>query len=995
MTSASKTADSLPNPASAHEKILIVDFGSQVTQLIARRVREEGVYSEIVPFQKAEAAFREMKPKAVILSGGPESVHEKGSPRAPQAIFDSGVPVLGICYGQMVLAVQLGGEVEGGHHREFGRADVEVKASSQLFDGAWDQGGKHQVWMSHGDRLEPGAAARQARLEFGSIEKQKDEARAGAGLRLFDEVRGDLRFAFRMFAANKGFTATAIVALALGIGANAAIFNLMDALMLRSLPVDRPQQLLQLSLASPGDKNGYPSVSYPLVLAVDQQRDIFTGAAGYASWPFTVGTGTSMTRVAGALVTGSFYETLGLQPAAGRLLSRADDAPGAPVVAVASYGFWERAFARDPGIVGRTVLINGVPADIIGVSPRGFTGATVGTTADLTLAVAALATVTPQAAGLAGPGNSWLRVLARPQPGVAPGEAAARLEAAWPQIAVQAISPTWSPTRKASITQAQPRLTPGGTGWTYLRDVYVKPLQILMGVVVLVLLIACANVASLLLARAGARRKEIAVRLAIGAGRARIVRQLLVESVVLSLTGAAAGIVLARVVGGLLVDVISTPQTALVFDLTPNWHVVGFTTAVSLATALVFGIVPALQSTAGGTAPALKDDARTGTSRSRLLPTLVSAQMALSLVLLIGAGLFLRTLGNLRALDAGFRSDGVLLVNLEERPGALPASILDEVRRLPGVISASVSTHTPLSGWTWGEPALPAGQPLPERDTAVFVGASPGFFATLGIPLVGGRDFAVTDTRESAPVAIVNERYAQQYFPGRNPIGASLSAIVRRERRTLEIVGVARSTKTSGLRKAPPRTIYVPYAQLAGDVPTNLEVRTSGRLADLAPALQRLLQPLMPTAPIEVERLSAQIDGSLVQERMMATLGTGFGALALVLAGVGIYGLLAYTVTRRTREIGIRMALGAQPNGVVALMLRGARVPLVTGIAAGAAAAWAVSRSIESMLFGLGRMDPVAIGGATLVLVAIAHMAAYLPARRAARVDPLTALKCE
>ena len=408
--------------------------------------------------------------------------------------------------------------------------------------------------------LAPGAAARQARLEFGSIEKQKDEARAGAGLRLFDEVRGDLRFAFRMFAANKGFTATAIVTLALGIGANAAIFNLMDALMLRSLPVDRPQQLLQLSLASPGDKNGYPSVSYPLVLAVDGQRDIFTGVAGYSgTFPFTVGAGTSMSRVPGAFVTGSFYETLGLQPAAGRLFARADDAPGAPAVAVASYGFWERAFARDPGIVGRTVVLNGVPADIVGVSPRGFTGATVGTTADLTLPIAALPTVIPQAAGLLGPGNSWLRVLARPQPAVAPGEAAARLEAAWPQIAVQAINPAWSSERKASITQAQPRLAPGGTGWTYLRDVYVKPLQILMGVVVLVLLIACANVASLLLARAGARRKEIAVRLAIGAGRARIVRQLPVESVVLSLTGAGAGIVLAPVPSGPMVYVISTP----------------------------------------------------------------------------------------------------------------------------------------------------------------------------------------------------------------------------------------------------------------------------------------------------------------------------------------------------------------------------------------------------------------------------------------------------
>jgi predicted permease len=843
--------------------------------------------------------------------------------------------------------------------------------------------------------LSPAEAMRQARIEFGPLEKQKDEARASAGLRLLDELRGDFRFARRTLAANKGFTATAVVTLALGIGANAAIFSLMDALLLRSLPVDRPQQLLQLSLASPGDKAGFVSVSYPLVIAVDKERGIFAGVAGYSGSQFTVGAGAAMSRVPASLVTGAFYETLGLQPVVGRLLSRGDDAPGAPLVAVAGYGYWERAFARDPGIVGRTIVINGAPAEIVGVSPRGFAGANVGAVADLTMTVAVLPAISPSSAGLLGPGNSWLRVLARPQPGISAGEAEARLEAAWPRIASQAINPAWPAARKASITEARPGLAPGGTGWSYLRDVYVKPLQVLMGVVVLVLLIACANVASLLLARAGARRKEIAVRLAIGAGRGRIVRQLLVESLVLSLAGAAAGILLARAAGGAIVDVISTPQTTLVFDLTPNWHVIGFTAAVAITTALLFGIVPAWQSTAAGTAHALKDDARTGSSRSRLLPALVSAQMALSLVLLIGAGLFLRTLGNLRALDAGFQSDGVLLVSLQERQGSLPAAVLDDVRRLPGVLSASVSTQTPLSGWTWSEPALPSGQPLPERDTAVFVGASPGFFDTLRIRLAGGRDFTAMDTRRSAPVAIVNERYARRYFPAGNAIGSSLSAVVRGERRTLAIVGLVKSANTSGLRQSPPPTVYVPYAQLTGDVPTNLEIRAAGSIAELTPALRRVLQPLMPDSPIEVERLSSQVDGTLVQERMMARLGTGFGLVALVLAGVGVYGLLAYAVTRRRREIGIRMALGAQPRGVVGLMLRGARLPLAAGILAGVPAAWAVSRSFQSMLFGLAPADPLAIAGGTLILAVIANLAAYLPARRAARVDPLLALKCE
>src|SRR5215471_11492268 len=480
----------------------------------------------------------------------------------------------------------------------------------------------------------PADAARQARMEFGSFEKQKDEARASVGLRVLDEIAGDLRYALRTFAANKGFALTAVITLALGIGANTAIFNLMDALMLRWLPVNRPQDLLMLQLAAAGNTEGDPSVSYPLVHAIDDRRDIFTAVAGYSAARFTVGSGASMANVRGAMVTGAFYDTLGLTPAAGRLLSRADDTPGAPVVAVVGYGYWERAFARDPSIVGRTLVVNGAPAEIVGVSPRGFTGANVGATADLTLPASTLTVVQPEAVGLLGPGNSWLRVLARPEPGVSRADAAARLAAAWPQVSARAINPEWSATRKASITGVRPLLVPGGTGWTWLRTIYIEPLQVLMGVVAVVLLIACANVASLMLARAGTRRKEFAVRLAIGAGRGRIVRQLLVESAVLALAGAAGGLFLARTTGNFIVSVISTPQAELIFDLTPNWHVFGFTTVVALGTALIFGIAPALQATSVGATLALKEDHRTGTSRSRLLPSLVAVQMALSLVLL-------------------------------------------------------------------------------------------------------------------------------------------------------------------------------------------------------------------------------------------------------------------------------------------------------------------------------------------------------------------------
>ena len=844
--------------------------------------------------------------------------------------------------------------------------------------------------------LSPAEAARRARMEFGSIEKQKDIARASVGLRLFDQCRGDVRYALRTFGRNRGFAAAAIVTLALGIGANTAIFDLTDALMLRWLPVRDPQHLLKISLASQNARQSTDTISYPLATALDDQHDVFEGVAGFSSaHTFTVGSNGSMTRVSGALVTGAFYDTLGVTPALGRLLSRRDDAPHAALVVVLSDGYWERAFARDPAIVGRTIVLNGARAEIIGVSPRGFDGANVGATADVTVAIAALPRVDPQAAGLLGPGNSWLRALARPQRGMSMTEAAARLTAEWPQIAARAINPAWPLSRKRGLTSARPVLAAGGTGWSYLRGVYLKPLQILMGVVALVLVIACANVASLMLARASARRREIAVRLAIGAGRGRIVRQLLVESMTLALIGAAAGILVATTAGRLILSVISTPHSPIVFDLTPNWHVLAFTATVAIVTAVLFGIAPALQSTAAGPAQVLKDDARTATSRSRLLPALVAAQIALSLVLLIGAGLFVRTLRNLHAFDAGFRSEGVLIASLERRPGTVPVSVLESARQIPGVVSASVSTHTPLSGSLWSEPAVPAGQQLPEHDTALFVGASPGFFATLQIPLVAGRDFTEADTRQSRSVAIVNEAYSRTFFPSRSPMGAVLSAIVRGERRDLEIVGVARNTSATGLRNAPPPTIYVPYSQLAGDVPSNIEVKVAGPIAPVATALEQLLQPLLPNEPVEMTRLSTQVDGTLVQERMMALLGTGFGLLALLLAAVGTYGLLAYGVARRTREIGIRMALGARRRGVVSLVLAAALAPLFVGVVLGIPAALWLSRWIESMLFGLKSSDPMAIGTATLLLVIVAHLAAWVPALRASRVDPLVALRHE
>jgi predicted permease len=839
-------------------------------------------------------------------------------------------------------------------------------------------------------------AARRARAEFGSTEKHKEEARASAGLRLLDEMRGDARYAVRTFARNRIFTVTAVATLALGIGANTAIFSLFDALMLRWLPVTDPQGLVQVGFRSDDGGSAGGSFSYAIVQALDGERQIFSGVAGFSS-PFTfrVGAPGSTTRVPTTVVTGSYYDTLGLTPVAGRLLTRDDDKPGAPLVAVASHGYWEREFARDAALPGRAILINGVPATIVGVSPRGFAGAVVGAIADLTIPVAALPQVMPEMAPLLGPGNFWLRVLARPQSALSASEAQARLATAWPRLAEAVVAPHWPANRKKDIVDAVLQLSPGGTGWTYLRDMYVRPLQVLMTVVAVVLLIACANVASLSLARASARQKEIAVRLAIGAGRGRIVRQLLVESALLSFAGAACGIVLASMTGRLLLDRLSTGPTAVVLDLTPNWHVLAFTAGVAMATAVLFGLAPALQATASGPSAALKEDARATGSRSRLLPWLVTAQVALSLVLLVGAGLFVRTLQNLQSFDPGFTRHGVLLVDLDDKTTTMSNDLLEEIRRVPGVVAASMSTHTPLSGSTWSEPAIPAGQPLPERDNAAFVGAGPGFFATMRIPVLAGREFTEQDSAAGPAVAMVNEKYAQRHFPNQNPVGQHLSAKISGTWRDVEIVGVVKNTNTGSLRAAPPATVYVPYVQQSNHSSVTLEIRAAGTLSDVAQQVRQTLQSRFPDAPVDVRPFSAQIAATIVQERLMATLASGFGLLALALASVGIYGLLAYGVARRTKEIGIHMALGAQRKRVVALVLRGARKSLLIGLAIGLPAALAASRWVESMLFGLKPTDPIAITAAVLLLATVAHLAAYVPALRASRVDPLVALRHE
>jgi predicted permease len=664
-------------------------------------------------------------------------------------------------------------------------------------------------------------------------------------------------------------------------------------------------------------------------------------------------------------------------------------------VAVITDGYWERAFARDPRVIGQPYRVNGHAVGIVGVTPPGFTGAHVGWDADVTLPVSAVTQVRPELSTLLGPGNIWLRTLARPRAGVSEGQVAAALVLRWPELSQAAIAPTFTAERSAGIRKARFALRSGATGWTNLRDLFRRPLYVLMTLVGLVMLIACANVAGLLLGRGTARQKEIAIRLALGAGRQRLVRQLVTESLMLSLVSAVLGIYVARFLSRYLVDLLATGPLTVTFDLAATSDVLGFMVALSLATTVLFGLAPAWQATARAPVDALK--AVSGIPlRGRLLPFVVTSQVALCLVLLVGAGLFIQTLRNLQALETGFEHRGVLLVDVAgQRPRTFYKDALDIVRRLPGVISASVSTNTPLSGAGWSEKVTIDG--VTEEREPSFLAVSPHYFQTLRTPVVRGRDFSAADEGSLARVAIVNETFVRRYFPQRDPIGSHFAASMTNRSVELEIVGIVSDVIGNNLRAAPPATVYVPYfqVQVMSQNFSTLQVRVERPSTVIADAIRRELRSRMPESPIEIRTLTAQVDSASVRERLVTSLATGLGAVALVLAAVGLYGLLAYSVASRTREIGIRVALGANRLGVIALVLRqGARLILV-GIAFGIVAAAALSRFVDGMLFGLTPLDPATFAAVSAMLATISFLASCIPARRATKVDPLISIRAE
>jgi putative ABC transport system permease protein len=849
-------------------------------------------------------------------------------------------------------------------------------------------------------------ARRKAALAFGGVERVKEECRDARGTRWLDELGQDIRYGSRVLARSPVFTAVAVLSLALGIGANTAIFSLVNSLLLRALPVRAPEHLAILEGGS---------WTNPIWEQIrERQSTLFAGALAWGDEQFDLAAGGPSQPVDGMWASGGFFDVLGVPAVVGRTFVPEDDrrggGPRGPV-AVISYRFWQRHYGGSADAVGRTLTLNRVPFTVVGVTSPDFVGPVVGRAFDVAVPLGTEPLVRGKESWLDGRSTWWLDIMVRTKAGQTTSDATHALDAVQRQIR-QATLPDWPAPRLKQYLGDPLTLQPASRGASQFRNQYQEPLVIIMVTVGAVLLIACANIANLMLARATARRHELSLRLAMGASQFRIVRQLLTESLLLSLAGAAVGLVLAQWGSRLLVRQLTTVRETVFLDLSLDWRVLAFTAAVAIGTALLFGVVPAIR--AGRVEPnvALKEQSRTvAGERHRMLgQPLVVLQVALSLVLVVAAGLFLRTFATLAQLDLGFDRNPLLIVNVDlQRSGvpsekrlALEQRLEAAARSVPGVTHAGLSAIAPVSGMGWNDAIeVPDGPPVSERERTVwFNGISPGWFATYGTTILAGRDFTESD-RDGAPlVGIVNTVFVEKFMGGTKQLGR----VVRRVGMgsegapvpSIQVVGIVENAAYESPRDGTPPTIYLPLAQAeVKDAPfVSLTVRSaSDRPVLLAKSVASALARVDPKVSLTFVPMTDQIDGMVVRERVVAMLSGFFGGLALLLAGIGLYGVTSYGVSRRRAEIGIRMALGADAAAVIRLVLGRVTMLVGLGVLIGAALSVWAARFVGSLVYGLEPRDPATLLGAATLLAAVGALAAWLPARRAARIDPVQVLR--
>jgi putative ABC transport system permease protein len=871
---------------------------------------------------------------------------------------------------------------------------------------------EHQAAAGERAGLSPGEARRQAQLAFGGVDRAKEGSRDGRGVRVLEVAWRDLRYAGRTLARSPIFTLVAVLSLTLGVGANTAMFQLLNALVLRTLPVVNPQELVEVRLSaqdmrtSGNNISRYPAVSYPVWEHIREQQEAFDPVFAWADERFDLSPSGEMRRVPGLWVSGEYFPALGLVPALGRLFTGADDRPGCGQPgAVVSHDFWERELGGDRQAPGRTLTVNGARVEVIGVSPAGFTGLQVGQGFDVALLFCSIPTMQPGSTRLTRADNSWVTPMGRLRAGWTIERAGAQLQAISPGIFAATLPPDHATEYVKTYLAATLLAQPAGTGLSSLRETYSTPLTLLLAMTGFVLLIACANLTNLMLARGAVRRRELSLRLALGASRGRLVSQLLCESIVIAGLSALAGALVARLLGQALVRLMDVR----VLSLTADWRVAAFMGGTALVVCLLLGLMPALRASRGEPGDVLKSGTRgVGADRESLMlrRVLVVAQVAVSLVLVVGALLFARSFRNLITEPLGFEPRRVFIVDASVAPPTPPPETLVTMKRemivglrgIAGVEAAAESFVLPLSGNNSSGMVWPDAATRAQGREASFNRVSSGYFETLGMRLLAGRDIRDSDTATAPRVAVVNETFARQFVPGGNPVGQRFwhGGAGSRPDQSYEIVGLVADAKYRRLRDTPMPVAFVALVQRGGNSEGGVYVvRTAASLQAFTPTLREAVARVHPNLRFVVRSFEDEVDGVLRRDRVMALLSSLFGLLAALLAAVGLHGVVSYAVERRRRELGIRLALGASRGAVIASVLRESGLLVGAGLALGVVCSLLLTGAARTLLFGLDPRDAATIATAVSGLALVALTASLLPAQRAARVDPMATLKEE